>query len=245
MDNKLAYVVTGGSRGLGKAVALQAYKKGFPVALIARHNEDLEKAKLDIKNQVPDGSQKITTHVADLTDVDATEAAFLEIKNTHGKVGVLINNAGTWTGGKTIMNLERRDIQHSLDLNFFSAFNATKTTLDLWSENTESELAIINIGATSSLQGWDEVAAFCLAKGALRSFSQSLAREMGPKGVHVCHLIIDGLIYNERTRSLNKNTPENKFIDMNSIARTIFHVATQEKSCWTFELDMRPYNENW
>ena len=86
------------------------------MALIARHNEDLEKAKLDIKNQVPDSTQKITTHVADLTNTDATDAAFLEIKKAHGKIGVLINNAGI-TKDTLILRMSEEDWDRVQDVN--------------------------------------------------------------------------------------------------------------------------------
>ena len=245
MKKKFAFVIAGGSRGLGKELALEAFKEGFPVALIGRNEEDLAKAKSDIKITVKNSDQNISTHAVDLVDKDMVEKAFQEIQKIHGEVQVLVNNAGTWTGGKLIEGLSRNDVQTSFNLNFFSAFNATKAALNLRTADTSREFSIINIGATSSLQGWDGVASFCLAKGALRSFSQSLAREMGPKGIHVAHLIIDGLIDNERTRKLNPNTPPEKFINMHSIAKTILHVALQEKTCWTFEWDIRPYNESW
>jgi NAD(P)-dependent dehydrogenase (short-subunit alcohol dehydrogenase family) len=101
------------------------------------------------------------------------------------------------------------------------------------------------MGATSSLQGWDHVFAFCAGKGALRMFSQSLARELQPSGVHVAHIIIDGLIANTRTLHINPKLARNRFMSMDSIATSVIHLVGQEKSCWTFEMDLRPHNENW
>ncbi len=239
---KNAFVVTGASQGLGATLAFEAFKAGFPVALIGRDKAKLEKVKAEISSQAKE-NLKVSIHSGDLSDESQCHEIFNAIKSNHGGVCALVNNAGTWTGGKTVMELSRDDVQKSFDLNFFSAFNATKEVLEMRKPN--SELCIINIGATSSLQGWDNVAAFSLAKGALRSFSQSLAREMGPEGVHVAHLIIDGLIDNPRTRALNPSSEPNKFINMTSIAKSILNIAGQDRSCWTFEWDVRLYNENW
>lgn len=106
-------------------------------------------------------------------------------------------------------------------------------------------LTIINVGATASTRGGVQTSPFSVAKSALRIYSQSLAKELGPEGVHVAHLIIDGLIDNERTKGLNPNSPPENFINSVSIAKSIIHVVEQDKSCWTFEWDVRPYNEKW
>jgi NAD(P)-dependent dehydrogenase (short-subunit alcohol dehydrogenase family) len=106
-------------------------------------------------------------------------------------------------------------------------------------------LTIINAGATATLRGNPKVAAFAIAKSSLRIFSQSLAREMGPQGVQVAHVIIDGLLDNERTRSLNPNLQDDGYIQLQPAARSILDIACQERSCWTFEIDIRPFNEKW
>ena len=233
------FVVTGGSRGLGQAIALEAASSGFPVALIARSKNDLEKAKSKIQTQTK-SSVAVSIHVVDLTKQTDVEKVFSEIVQTHGKVRVLVNNAATWVA-KPLAQVTKADIQTSLDLNFFSAFHATQALLD---KRIKSELAVINIGATASLQGWPEVLPFCLGKGALRTYSQALARELGPKGVHVAHLVIDGVLDNKRTRGLNPKTRDDQFINMQSVAKGVLQVALQERSSWTFEWDVRPYCEN-
>ncbi len=242
MNTKGVFVITGGSQGLGSVIAAHAHQAGFPVALIGRSKTKLVAIEKKLRDH--SGSQaKITTYALDLTNEKAVQSAFRDIQAAHGQVKALVNNAGTWTGGKTVDQLSRREMQGSLDLNFFTAFNATKAFLKM--KRREPEVSIVNIGATSSLQGWEGVAAFCVAKNALRVLSQSLARELGPKGVHVAHLVIDGLLDNERTRKLNKKVAQDRFMNMDAVAKTVMHVALQEKSCWTFELDVRPHNENW
>ena len=80
-------------------------------------------------------------------------------------------------------------------------------------------------------------------QSSLRILTQSLARELGPKGVHAVHLVLDGLIDNERTRKLNPHAKDENYMKMRAIAKTIYELITQDRSAWTQELDMRPYTE--
>ena len=136
-------------------------------------------------------------------------------------------------------------MSHSITQNFFVAFNTIKAMLDLPRNIIDKPAVIVNVGATASLRGGKNCSAFAVAKGALRQLSQSLARELGPEQIHVSHLIIDGLIANKRTKDLNSNKDNNKFIDMTSLADSIIGVIQQDPSCWTFEWNVRPFNESW
>ncbi|MCX6124803.1 MAG: SDR family oxidoreductase [Proteobacteria bacterium] len=188
---------------------------------------------------------KFSIHSVDLADAIATQKTFLEIEKTHGTIGALVNCMATWIPRKKAAELQLEDFDKSLRLNFFSAVNATRETLQLREKNKTNPLAIINMGATASIRGGIQTSPFCAAKSALRSYSQSLAKELGPEGIHVAHLIIDGLIDNERTKGLNPDARPENFIDSASLAKSIIHVVEQDKSCWTFEWDVRPYNEKW
>lgn len=240
---KNAFVIAGGSRGLGRALAKEAYTLGYPVALLARGQEDLDKARKEI---LADGAkQTFSVHAVDLSDPAATEKAFSEIAKIHGNVGVLVNCMATWIPRKKAADLQYEDFQKSLQLNFFSAFNSTREVLQLREKSKSAPLAIINAGATASLRGGVQTSPFSVAKTALRSYSQSLAKELGPDGVHIAHVVIDGLIDNERTKGLNPDASPENFINSVSLAKSIIQVAEQDKSCWTFEWDVRPYNEKW
>lgn len=157
----------------------------------------------------------------------------------------MVNCAAIWTGGKTVKELSADAMQQSISFNFFTAFNTVKALLNLPENVLQKPLSIINIGATASLRGSKKCSAFAVAKGALRQFSQSLARELWPENIHVAHLIIDGVINNQRTKLLNQQLNSDRFINMESIADSILQVIQQEKSCWTFEWEVRPFNETW
>jgi len=105
--------------------------------------------------------------------------------------------------------------------------------------------AIVVSGATASLRGGAGTAAFAAAKAAQRSLAQSMARQLGPQGIHVALVVIDGVIDIPRTRALLKDRPDEFFLEPDAIADTVYHLATQRRSAWTFELDVRPFGEKW
>ena len=105
--------------------------------------------------------------------------------------------------------------------------------------------AIAIIGATASLRGGANFTAFASAKAAQRNLAQSMARHLGPQGIHVFLLIIDGMINLERTRAAFPDKAEDEMLDPNDIATAVFNVSRQPKSAWTFEFDLRPSSENW
>ena len=99
--------------------------------------------------------------------------------------------------------------------------------------------AIVVTGATASLRGKPFTAAFAQAKAAQRSLAQSFARQLGPEGIHVAVVIVDGMI---GTDDQDEDATALRPAD---IAETVHHLATQPKSAWSFEVDVRPFNENW
>ena len=97
-------------------------------------------------------------------------------------------------------------------------------------------------GATASLRGGGRFAAFASAKFALRGLTQSLAREFQPKGIHVAHMILDGILDTNASRKLH-NLPTEKMMQTDAVAQTYWDIAHQPKSVWTHELDLRPSTE--
>lgn len=101
-------------------------------------------------------------------------------------------------------------------------------------------------GATASLKGSANFAAFAAAKFGLRALGQSLAREWGPKGVHVAHFIIDGIIVTDRTDAmLGKDYAAESRMDPEAIAQVYLDTVRQPRSAWAFEVDLRPSAEKW
>ena len=103
--------------------------------------------------------------------------------------------------------------------------------------------SVIVIGATASLRGGAGTAAFAPAKAAQRSLAQSMARSLGPQGIHVGYVVVDGVIDMPRTRQLLRDRPDDFFLKPDEIADTVYHLVEQDRSAWTFELDLRPFGE--
>lgn len=236
-------IIAGASRGLGRHFAKIALNEGYSVCLLARDVEGLKSYQKELLEQHPNLS--VEAYPVDLTDEQSVTSVFKLISKQCNEIKALVNCAATWTGGKSINEISAADMQRSLDLNFFAIFNVIKSFLALPEKNKSESVCIVNLGATASIRGNPKMAAFSAPKCALRSFSQSLAKELGPEGIHICHMIIDGLLNNERTRALNPDLPEDRFIDMTSVAKNILSVIEQDRSCWTFEWDVRPFNESW
>jgi len=119
-----------------------------------------------------------------------------------------------------------------------------------WSKSSSSSEAlgsIIFTGASASLRGRSHYAAFSSAKAGLRAVAQSMARELGKEGIHVCHVVVDGVVKNEATlETLGlKDFPESEMLMPDHIASSFVFLHQQKPSAWTHELDLRPHSENW
>ena len=105
--------------------------------------------------------------------------------------------------------------------------------------------AIVVIGNTSAWRGSANFAAFAPTKAAQRILAQSMARSLGPRGIHVAYVVVDAVIDVPWTRQLNPDRPDEFFCQPSDIAESVFHVARQKRSAWTFEMDLRPFGEKW
>ena len=252
MTNQMGtIIITGAGKGLGRAIAHLAWQRGYSVALLARTESDLVSLQGELetisepKSSQARPAQVATSHVVDLSNPSQVGAAFVEITRAHPLISALVNNAGTWTGGKKVQDCTPEDFEHSLSLNFMSAVYLSLEVLKNHRLTKQEHLCLVNVGATASVTSGPWAAPFGAAKAALRAFSQSLAREVAKEGIHVAHVVIDGLINNPRTRALNPTYPEARFMKCESIAKSIFNVIEEDPSCWTFEWDIRPNLAEW
>ncbi len=104
---------------------------------------------------------------------------------------------------------------------------------------------IIASGNTSALRGKASFAGFAPTKAAQRILAESMARELGPKGVHVAYVLIDAVIDLEWTRKRFANAPDDFFITPAAIADEVWHVAHQDRCAWSFNVEIRPFRETW
>jgi NAD(P)-dependent dehydrogenase (short-subunit alcohol dehydrogenase family) len=104
---------------------------------------------------------------------------------------------------------------------------------------------MVFVGATSSVRGGGRTHAFASSKHALRGLAHSLAKELGPRGIHVAHLVVDGKVWGERARARFPGVREQDCLQPDAVAGAIGALIAQPRSAWTFEMDLRPFGEKW
>jgi len=232
-------VVFGFGPGVGAACARRWIEGGYKVAILARKMDKLqafeEKHSADVED-VAKGYAK--GYACDVTNRSQMKEAVSKIEVDLGPIETVIYNAGSAVF-KTYDQMTEADFDSCVAINARGLLTAAQLICPKMVENGGGNVAIT--GATASLRGKPFTAAFAAGKAAQRMLAQSLARDLGPKNVHVYYVINDGLIDN------NENPGEQKdgMIDPNAMAETYWNLSQQPKNCWTQELDLRPNAENW
>lgn len=237
-------VIAGVGGGLGRACAIR-FSREYPVVLLARKPESYESTVSEIK-QV--GGHAIGIP-ADAADPESMASAFEAIKRElpDSKLAAAIYNVASPLGKMPFLELTLNDLNASLDGNIRGFFNfahhSIPLLLDAVGTSTRPPTLIVT-GASASVRGSANFAAFSAGKFALRSLTQSIAREFSPKGVHVAHAIIDGVIEGPRTKGYapNGGVDDGK-MNPDAIAESYWSLHSQHRSTFTQELDLRPYVE--
>lgn len=233
MSEKTCAVI-GVGPGNGFAFAKRFSEGGYKVALLSR---DLSKLR-SYESEIPN-SRSIS---CDASDPNAVTLALTTIAREMGPIDTLLYNAGSghWnTPEETTINA----MEQSWKVNTLGLLAASQAVIPAMKKKGEG--SIIVTGATASLRGGAKTTDFASAKAAQRSLAQSLARHLGPMGIHVALMILDGIIDMERTRKAMADKNDDFFLKAADIAETVWHVAHQPKSAWTFEYDLRPFGEKW
>lgn len=225
--NRVA-LVTGVGPGLGGALARRFAGEGFRVGLIARSPDFID----ELAREIGAGALAITT---DVGDPDQITAAITRVRAELGPIGVLIHNASAAAGdGVTATTPEQ--FERSWRVTALGGFVAAReTSQDMIAAG---DGVMLFTGATSSVRGGGWLA-FSSAKFALRGLVQSLAHELWPKGVHVAHVVVDGLIGEVGAETSAKRA----LLDPEKMADAYWHLAKQNRSAWTLELDLRANGE--
>lgn len=232
MSEKTAAVL-GVGPGLGAAVAKRFAKEGYSVALMARREESLAGVKEEIEN----GGGKALPIPTDATDPASVERAFEKAKSEFGEPEVFVYNAGAFQMGG-ILDLSPEKFDECFKANCAGAFYAAREVLPAMVEKGSG--TILLTGATAATRGSANFAALAVGKFGLRALSQSMAREFGPQGIHVAHVVIDGQIDTERVRGMNPDRDSSTMLSPDAIANEYWKLHTQNPTTWTLELDLRP-----
>ncbi len=223
-------LITGVGPGTGASVARRFAAAGYRTALLAR-NEDRLNA---LASELPD-SKAI---VCDVTDSEALTHAV----EAAGPVDVVVHNAvgGGWG---TFSEIEPEMLENNFQVNVMALLHLARLTTPSMVQAGKG--ALIVTGNTSALRGRAPFAGFAPTKAAQRILAESMARELGPKGVHVAYLVIDAVIDLAWTRKRFAGKPDDFFIKPSAIANEVYHLATQDRSAWSFYSEVRPFGESW
>ena len=236
MDGKVAAIL-GVGPGLGAAVARRFAHEGFAVGLMARSEESLSATQ----EEVEDVNGQTLAVRADATDAASVASAFEEVRGSLGDPEVFVYNAGAFRMGG-ILEVSPEDFDDCFRANCCGAFYGAQQVLPAMVERGRG--TILLTGATASMRGSANFAALATGKFGLRALAQSMAREFGPQGIHVAHVIIDGQINTPRVREMLPDREEHTMISPDSIAETYWRLHTQDPTAWTLETDLRPAVES-
>lgn len=226
MDKPVCVVVGVGPKN-GQAFARRFADEGYAVALLSRSTDYTSELAKELGGKA---------YGCDVTDAAAIEQTFAQIRNDLADVDVLLYNAGSGQFG-TFDEVPDEAFEKGWQINVRGLLQCTRQVIGPMRDKSKG--AIIVTGATASLRGKPFTAAFAQAKAAQRSLAQSFARQLGPEGIHVALLIVDGMIGTDDQKG------EEGKLRPSDIASTVYQLATQPKSAWTFEVDVRPYKEDW
>ena len=227
-------VITGVGAGNGASFSRRFTREGYRIVMLARNLAYLETLATEIPGSV--------AMECDVRDPGAIQQVFARIHEEIGTVDTLIYNAGAgeWA---SIMDTSLEGMESSWATNTLGLVACAQQGIPSMTENGEGNIMVI--GATASLRGGAQSTAFASAKAAQRSVAQSMARDLGPKGIHVGYLIIDGIIDIERTRARFPDRANDFFMQPDAIADSVYALTQQDRSAWAFEIDLRPYGEKW
>lgn len=200
LKNQVA-VVTGASRGIGRAIALELAARGAALALVYRGSHEAAAA---VKAEIENSGGKAGLFACDVSDFGAVAALYEEIQRVFGKVHILVNNAGI-VRDKLLLRMKEEDFSDVLDTNLKGAFNLTRHFLpDMLRQRSGR---IINISSVIGLMGNAGQSNYAAAKAGLIGFTKSVAKEAASRGV-TCNAIAPGFIDTDMTGALPEETRE-------------------------------------
>jgi NAD(P)-dependent dehydrogenase (short-subunit alcohol dehydrogenase family) len=238
--------IVGAGDFIGSAIARKFAAEGYTVFAGRRSAEKLAALKSEIEAA---GGACVARGLDARKEDDIT--TFLQEADAHAPLEIVIINPGANVNFPILETTERvffKVWEMACKAGFLSGREAARIMLK------RGQGSIFFTGATASLRGGTGYAAFSSAKAGLRMVAQAMARELGPKNIHVAHLVIDAGVdtafVRERIKSARgaealANLPEDTLMDPSSIADAYWALHQQSRDAWTFEMDLRPYGETW
>lgn len=242
MSQTRCAVIAGAGSGTGAEVGKRLAREGWPVVLARRNRDALD----DLVGEIEAGGGRALAVGADAGDEDQVAALFDQAEQAFGAPQIVISTTAGFLSAD-VVDTEVED---------FDALwrDCARSGFLIGRESARRMLprgdgTILFVGATASVKQNAGFAAFAAAKHGLRAIAGSLAREVGPKGIHVAHIVVDGIIDVPRVQAEMPELAAAKgpggLIDPGSIAETLLWLHRQPRDAWTFELDLRAFAEPW
>jgi NAD(P)-dependent dehydrogenase (short-subunit alcohol dehydrogenase family) len=222
MSTREVAVVVGAGPGLGNALVERFAEAGMHVAAVSRRGGAGEPHR-----------DLVRFHSCDATIGEQVKRLFERVTSELGPPSLVVFNVGIWDRGD-ILDISEELFEQAWRTGCFTGFHVGRAAAA--SMLSRRIGTIIFSGATGSVRGGAGFAAFASPKFGLRALAQSMARELGPKGIHVAHVVLDGMIAQENAASEDLLQPA-------AIAETYYQLHRQTRSAWTHELDLRPSSE--
>jgi NAD(P)-dependent dehydrogenase (short-subunit alcohol dehydrogenase family) len=222
-------LIVGAGPGISASVARGLAAAGLGVGLAARNVEKLASLAAEIRAQ---------TFAVDATDPAGVAHLFEAVGSQLGEPDVVIYNASSRANGP-IAELDPEAVRKAVEVSAYGGFLVVQQAARRMIPHGRG--AILLTGASASVKGYPLSAAFAMGKFALRGLAQSTARELGPKGIHVAHFVIDGGVRSAR-RPDPADRPDST-LDPDGIAQTYLDILRQPRSAWSLEVELRPWVE--
>jgi NAD(P)-dependent dehydrogenase (short-subunit alcohol dehydrogenase family) len=223
-------LIVGAGPGLGASLARRFSREGMRVAAAARDSRRL--ASLLAETDV-------STFACDAADCAQVKQLFEMVEAQIGSPDVVVYNSGSRVRGP-LVELSAADVRDSLDATAMGAFFVAQEAVRRMLPRKFG--AVLFTGASASVKGFAESAPFAMGKFALRGLAQSMARELSPKGIHVAHFVIDGVI--RVPGRIEDPAKPDSMLDPDAIADSYVHILNQPRSSWAWEIELRPWGES-
>ena len=233
MSKKIA-LITGVGPGTGSSIARRFSDGGYKVAMIARDKERLKSLEDELKDS--------KGYSCELRNPEYLNSTIDNIIKDFGYPDVFIHNAVRGTRGN-FLEFTSEELQSNFDINVIALHRIAQKVAPEMIKKGKG--AIIVTGNTSAHRGKANFGGTASTKAAQKILTESFARYLNPKGIHVAYITIDAAIDLEWTRKAWPDKPDDFFIQPDDIASEVWHIAHQSKSAWTFDHWLRPFGENW
>jgi len=232
----------GAPNGVGGALARRFGREGLHVVVSGRTQEKVDASA----QQVVSAGGSAEGYQADVTSEKDQDALFEHVASLRRPVAAIVFNAGS-NMPIPFEAIKAEEFESFWRIGCFGAFLTAKRAMPILAEQASGSLLFT--GASASMRGRPNFSHFASSKAGLRNLAQALAREYGPQGVHVAHIVIDGVVngdivqgrFNEYLESMG----EDGALDPDAIAEAFWSVHIQSRTAWTHELDLRPFKEPW